>query len=577
MNVLTNIQNIIGIVCICVGSVVLIVALCILLYIFVFSRGSAKKAIKDLQRKYSYLNALLIGQDSQYIHRLEIVSHTNLLYVDIYNEFSRRFKEIYEIDDKFALSKIKQVNNLIQNQQFKNIKLVIEEARKAVSIFEKQVNQLDRDLYEVIKPEEESRQTILRLKESYRTVKQTYYVSQNELELVVPSFNKAFEKLDQLFVDFESHIESAEYEEANALIPTISKVVSALKTVLEVIPNLSILVEQIIPEKLGALVNKYDKMEKESYPLFHLGFRHKQEDFNNRVNTLRMKLINLQTSGVMIECERIQDEILVIENQLESEIEDKRLFDTNCATIYHNVLELEKTFLKICSLLPEIKEIYKIQEAQAEQIETLRENVNKLGQSKRLLDGFIHSNTKQPYSLLREKLDELKTDYDSVLAGVKEFKSYLDSLRNSSEEAFTMIYAYYYRLKQTEETLRSFHLPNFAESYKPNIVKSYEIINSIYDLLQQKPIDVALVDERVEELTQIANPLFDEVDNKARECQLAESAILYANRDRNHQADVHQQLTVLESQFFDGEFEKVYHDASAIYRRMHVEDNTNNG
>lgn len=577
MSVLMSAQNIIGIVCICVGMIILMVALCIILYIFVFSRGGAKKQIRDLQRKYSYLNALLIGQDSQYIHRLEIISHTNLLYVDIYNDFSKRFKEIYEVDDKFALSKIKQVNNLIQNKQFKNIKLVIEETKKAVAAFEREVNILDRDLYEVIKPEEESRQTILRLKESYRTVKQTFYVSQNELELVIPSFNKAFEKLDQLFVDFEAHIESAEYEEANAIIPTISKVVSALKTVLEIIPNLSILVEQIIPEKLNALVSKYDKLEKESFPLFHLGFRHKQEDFNNRIRTLRMKLINLQTGGVMAECEKIQDEILIIEHQLDNEINDKQEFDKNCSNIYHNVLELEKTFLKICSLLPEIKEIYIIQDTQEEQIEILRENVNKLGQSKRLLDGLIHSNTKQPYSLLKEKLEELKSDYDSVLAGVKEFKLYLDSLRTSSEDAFTMIYAYYYRLKQTEETLRNFHLPEFSEQYKEKISNSYNLINEIYDILQQKPIDVVTVDEKVEELTQIANPLFDEIDNKARECQLAESAILYANRDRNHQSDVHQQLTILESQFFQGEFEKVYHDASAIYRRMHVEDNSHNG
>ena len=65
--------------------------------------------------------------------------------------------------------------------------------------------------------------------------------------------------------------------------------------------------------------------------------------------------------------------------------------------------------------------------------------------------------------------------------------------------------------------------------------------------------------------------------NKYREEQLAESAIVYANRDRNHQADVHQQLSVLEESFFEGEFVKVYHDANAIYRRMHVEEAGNNG
>ena len=174
-----------------VGSIFLI-ALFILLYVFVFSRNAAKRTVKDLEKKYSYLDALLIGQDSQYIHRLEIVSRTNLLYVDIYNEFSRRFKSIYEIDDKFAESKIKQVKTLIANKQYKNIKLVIENVKNAVQILEDKVNELDRDLYDVIKPEEEARQAILRLKESYRAVKQLFFSLSSDLELILPSFIKSF-------------------------------------------------------------------------------------------------------------------------------------------------------------------------------------------------------------------------------------------------------------------------------------------------------------------------------------------------------------------------------------------------
>ena len=91
-----------------------------------------------------------------------------------------------------------------------------------------------------------------------------------------------------------------------------------------------------------------------------------------------------------------------------------------------------------------------------------------------------------------------------------------------------------------------------------------------------QPIDVIYVNDKVELLKTVANKLFDDVENKFREEQLAESAVVYANRDRNHQMDVHQQLCVLEDSFFQGEFVKVYHDANAIYRRMHVEESSSN-
>ena len=82
----------------------------------------------------------------------------------------------------------------------------------------------------------------------------------------------------------------------------------------------------------------------------------------------------------------------------------------------------------------------------------------------------------------------------------------------------------------------------------------------------------AAVNNKLEELKRIANSLFDELDEKVRTEQLAESAILYANRDRLQQSDVNQQLCVLEKAFFEGDFENVYHQATAIYRSKHVED-----
>ena len=80
---------------------------------------------------------------------------------------------------------------------------------------------------------------------------------------------------------------------------------------------------------------------------------------------------------------------------------------------------------------------------------------------------------------------------------------------------------------------------------------------------------------QVEELKNTANGLFDEIEEKSREMQLAESAVVYANRDRYRQMDVDQQLNSLESSFFTGEFNKVYRDANAIYHRNHVEEANN--
>ena len=562
----------VGLIFLVIAGALVVGAGLFLLYYFVISRNRIKRQIRELEKKYSYLDALLIGQDSQYIHRLEIISRTNLLYVDKHEKFSRRFKEIYENDDRFAESMIRQLNALINNKQYKNIKSVISDAKKAMSTFEDKVNALDHDLYVLIKPEEDSRQSILKLKENYRRVKQTFYANSSDLDLVSSSINQVFDKLDQMFIDFETHIESAEYDEAQALLPTIGKVVSALESALSQLPNLCILVNTVIPEKISELKKNYEEVEAQGLPLYNLSFSVRLGEWNNDLNIIRTRLTKLEITNIMEALDALQSEIEEVQYQLNGEQADKKYFEENNQPIYNKVIELEKVFLKICSLLPDVYKTYVVTDEKKETVEELKQTMNSLGTVKQSLDNYVHSSLKQPFSSLRTKLDELSEHYEKAKEGIDNFKAYVDFLKSSSEEAYTLVFVYYYRLKQVESLLREIALPLFSEQYKARIEDCYDLLNEIDKAVKVQPIAVDEINEKVAALKASANSLFDEVENKFREMQLAESAVVYANRDRNHQEDVHQQLCQLEDSFYHGEFVKVYHDANAIFKRMHVED-----
>ena len=567
-------QNVLLVLLVIAGLIVLGVG-AFLLYHFVISRNRVKKQVRELEKKYSYLDALLIGQDSQYIHRLEIISRTNLLYVDKHEQFSRRFKEIYDNDDKFAESMLRQLNALINNKQYKNIKTVISDAKKAMKTFEDKVNTIDNDLYVLIKPEEDSRQSILKLKENYRRVKQTFYANSSDLDLVSSSINQVFDKLDQLFVDFETHIESAEYDEAQSLLPTIGKVVSALESALSQLPNLCILVNSVIPEKIADLKKNYEEVEALGLPLYNLAFSVRVGEWKTDLDIIRKKLVHLELTNIMESLDALQSEIEEVQEQLNSEQADKKYFEDHNNEIYNNVIELEKVFLRICSLLPDLYKTYVVTDERKQMVEELKQTMNILGTIKQSLDNYVHSSLKQPFSSLKTKLDELENQYNKAKEGIEEFKSFVEFLKNSSEEAYTLVFVYYYRLKQVESLLREIAIPNFTEQYKARIESCYEFLNEIDKAVKIQPIAVDDINEKVNILKNNANDLFDEVENKYREMQLAESAVVYANRDRNHQEDVHQQLCQLEDCFYDGEFVKVYHDANAIFKRMHVEESGN--
>lgn len=551
-----------------IGSLVFVAGL-ILLYFFVILPMTIKKQILSLRKRYSYLDAKLIGQDTQYFHRIEVISRTNLLYLDKYELFSRRFKGIFENEDKYCESMLKQLDSLVVAKQFKGIKKVIDSTKKSIDVFEESVNAFDADLYEVIRLEEDCRKKIDSSKETYRHIKQTYYTENSEIEMVAQSFAKAFEKIDATFARLDDLIESAEYEEINASLPELNSVLNALGRVLLDLPTLCSLTKTVVVEKMSECQAKFREVEKNGLPVYQLSFKSHMDDWKKRLNELNKRLINLQTYGVKTECELIMTEIANMNRQLDDEISSKDYFNSHYQDIYNKVNEVEKVFVKLCAILPQVKEFYKIDEEE-KNVSELSVAVGNLTNAKRFLEGFVYSGIRQPYSLLKKQLDELNANYEVVEKGVNEFKVFIDSLKGTAEEAYKLIFVYYSRMKEAENTLKEIGVDSLTNSYKEKIDAVYEVLNDLYVQLQAVPIDVDEISNRIEQLKNLANRIFDEVDDKVRESALAEQTIVLLNRDIND-TNVAQAQETFEAAFNKGDFKEAYSQANLLYNSSRVE------
>ena len=556
-------------VAIIVASIVVAIAGGLLLYFLVIARMNYRKQIKNIEKQFSYYDSLLIGQDSQYIHRLEIISRTNLLYLDKYESFMRRFKNIYETEDKYCDSILKQLAALLKAKQYRNIKSVISEAKKSIDTFAESVKALDHDLFEVIKLEEDCRRSIDHLKEVYRHVKQSYFSDSDSLELVAPTFNKMFDKIDIIFSKFEDMLEGAEYEEINDEIKSLTNVLTALGHVLIELPTLCNNIKTVIPERVVELQNKYKETEKEGVPLYHLSFKAHVEEWKKKIAELTKKIINLQCGGIGTECDIVMEEMNGMSKQLDEEVASRDYFRQNYDRIYNQVNDVEKMFLRICALLPEIKNYYLIPDEEMAKIDELSVSINNLGNSKRYLDGFVHSGTRQPFSLLKGKLDELEQNYLVVNEGVTNFKNFVDSLKSTAEEAYNMISVYYLKVKETENLLEEIGNDNITLSYKEKIDAVYDVLNDIYEQIQSKPIDVGEVSNKISNLENIANVMFEEIDSLAKSQKDAEKNMVILNPDRLDQ-DVNQIASGLELAFEKGDFATVNSQAISVYKNHHT-------
>ena len=557
-----------GITFIAIGAALVVSAIIFLLYKFVIVRHVARKQVRELERRFEYLHALLIGQDAQYVKRLEIISRTNLLYVELHTQYLKRFKEIRDRFDAQAQNTINGLKDLVDEGKYKALKVSYSDGRNIIETYEKHVNTLNSDLISVVKPEEEARQASLSLKEELRRIKQDYYSKQGDLQLVISSFDAVYEYIDGLFDEFEQYVESAQYDDANTLLPNISKAIKEVGRVLTKLPNICALVTMVIPDKIASLMNAYEEMVDAKYPLHHLIVKNNIYDMNRELDLLTKKIKSFELNGVNNALDNIIariDEYFIL---FEEEKKARVIFDAECEDIYVIVNTLEKKFIKLCNTIPEVKKIYVISGDYANRVNEIQSEINKVGATKRSLDTFIHSSTKQPYSILVSKMHELRDESNLVLSMMEDFQVYLDSLKETAENAYLLIYDYYHRVKKAEKIVRDISLKEFTAKYEELLERIYTSLNSVNDILNVLPIDITTVSNNINWLIEEGEPVLNEIESDNNMMALAESAILYANRDRQHLSDIHHLVLQSEAHFFNANFEKAYVDTSNALRKL---------
>lgn len=549
-------------------GVVVLAGIAVALYFLLFRNKKLEKQVRDLDRRFEYLHSLLIGQDAQYVKRLEYISQVNLLYGEIHEKFLNRYNTLVENRDAYAQTKMSEIKNDLAEKKYKTVRSEFIDVRNFINDFEEDVNMLNADLLQIIKPEEECRHALFEVTEKYRLVRQEYITHQNDLLLVSDSYTAIFKYIEKQSKKFEDFVDNADYQEAMGLLPELEKIIAELKVANDALPGACMRVGKEVPQKISDLENEYMHMKDKDYPINHIltkntinDLRRQLEKYVKLVKNFKYKDIDPPLNEM---CEKINGYSLLFAK----EREDCEIFKKEVEDVYRQVSAIEKEFIVLCNSLPKIKEVYVIAPDQLKKRDNLQRLINKICVSKRSLDAFIHSVTRQPYSMLLVKLHELNDEANTINHEMSDFKNYLASLKDDTESAHEMINEYFYRLKKCEKIIRDVALPSFTNKYESAIDDIYNQLESINKISMVLPINVESLRNIVVYLKTTGDSVINQIEQDYSMMKLAESAIVYANKDRGEMSNVNDLLLQSEKMFFDGEFEKAYNDTNVLIARV---------
>ena len=551
-----------------VAVVAAVLVIWLVLHFTVFASLRYKKQVYELSRRFEYLHALLFGQDSQYIKRIEYISRVNLLYVDQHVNFSKRFKDIRDKSDSAAQTAINNLKDLLAERNYKGLNTAIPEAKRVIDNYDEEVNALSSDLSAVIRPEEECRQAAASLKSNLRTIKQDFYIKQADLSLVFDSFDRVFARIDEEFTQFESLVESAKYEEAQEILPKLDAVIKELGRCLAELPGLCVTISSLIPDKLASLENRYAEMKAAEYPLHHLFVNESLIEMRSKLESISKHVQNFDIKDASLQLDEILSRIDYLFDEFDKEKDARTVFESGYEQAYAKNKAVDNKYIAICNALPEVKALYLIPAEGQAQIDNINGIINKMGATKRSLDTLIHSGVTTPYTLLMEKMKLMEEETDQATAAIDDFQRYLVSLKDDTMAAYEAVDVYFKRVHEAEYKLRRLDVGAAIEKHQKEIEDCRDLISKIHTALYTKPIDVTQINEYLSSLRIIGDNLFLAVSSEDQTAVFASNTILYANRSRQHLGEVHEALNQSETFYFEGDFQAAYESADACLKRL---------
>jgi len=563
----TNLTTIWWIVGACAAAIIIVVV-AIILNKFVFSKARAKKILKELERKYEYLHALLTGQDSQYIQRLEIISRTNLLYMDIHTNFFRKFKEVRDNADYPYQDIIKQLGYLFEDNKIKEFLNLYKEKSNLLKGYENTINKFNSDLVEIIKPEEDARQASLTLKEKFREIKSIYNSKETELYFVSGSFQNVFSEIETRFKKFEDLVETAEYDEANAILPDIENVLKYLEKIMGVLPQIIKKATQDIPSKINEIKDKYKELIMKGYPLQNIEFERNVSQLENNLDVCLEDIKKLNVNQVNSKIYKIEEDISNIDEEFNNEISAKEEFDNKIDQVSNNFSNLEKSFIKTSNQLTKIRQIYMIDEEHEASFKDLKRTMDMVSKDKRRLEMYVHSKERTPYSTLKSRVNDLENGTSELKTKYNEFIDYIESLKKDSEFL-------YKEIKNMFLTLKDYESKKYKNLSKLNIKEldiyfddCYDGIDEIYELINKVPIDVKTINEIYKNIQIKYDFIVKTIDENIDFKNKTIDNVMLMNRDRCKFSDINTLLDQVESLYYKGKYKDSYLMSESVLTKL---------
>ena len=546
----------------------------ILILFVVFKRRKVKKlkdALAEIERQRNFIISTPILSE---LAKIDVILKNDKLAIKK-DEWDKRYKYIKEDRFKAITDMIIEAENLIETKQYKEAKTYILNLEMEIYKLRVSTDNLLDEIREITMSEERNRSIITKLKYKYRELERKLTSNKDAYKDAYKYIELQLENIEKKFLDFEEIMENNEYTEVSNLVKVIDDMIAHIGTIIEELPDLLLLTDKIIPERIKEVNDVYLKMIEKGYPLSFLKLEYNITQIENKIKEIldRVRILNIEDS--MFELKTFLDYLDNVLNDLDLEKTSRRKFDELAKEFKEKILKVNKIVTDIYNQLEDIKSMYDLQEEDLDDLEDVNKRIYETNKEYNAIMIALKEK-KEPYSVLKERLTKLSNKFEYIEEDLSTSLKSLGSMHDDEVRAREQLDEISKLLKNCRTKIRTYTLPIISSNYYTELSEANDAIYEIVKELEKTPITIKTLNIRVDTARDLALKLYNTTNEMIKTAKLSEMTIVYGNRYKPLDMDIEKGLDEASQLFFKGNYKKALETAITsikivepdIYKKM---------
>ena len=476
----------------------------------------------------------------------------------LYDEWSNRLNQIKEVQIPKLSDMILDAEYSLSQMDYKSTMYKI--AKLEMELYKVRTNSdfLFGEIKDLTSSEERSRTTITGYKARYRTLYQKFAESKVEYGKYVDVISAQFEVIAKKFEEFETIMDNNEYTEVDQVINAIDELLNHMDVVIEEVPSIVLMTENVVPKRLEETLNTYNEMVKEGYPLDYLNVEYNIKEINNKLEEIVERTKKLDMNQSLLELKVLMEYFENVFSDLEKEKLDRATYEDKLLSFNTKLTKINSIVDDMYNQIEEIKNIYNLKEEDINVLNEIRNELNKLNTNFKVLQDHTKFNNTFAYSKLVKEIEGLSNGLSHTEEKLDSLLNVIGGMHDDEVRARQQLEEIKLVLKDAKSSMRDYKLPVIPDYYYIELNEANNAIREIVKELDKKPITIDVLNTRVDTARDLVLKLYTKTKNLMKNAMFAEKAIVYGNRYRSSNSEVSNNLNISEKLFYKGEYKESF-------------------